>query len=70
MLQAIQAGDGARTSRALLRSIAENVNALVHSGVDLPLRWSLGHEGIIGNKEADEAAKDASSQGGKRTALA
>jgi len=69
-LRAVQAGNAAKTGRALLRSIAEDINTLVHSGVDLQFRWVPGHEGIVGNEEADEAAKEASSQEGKPTAPA
>jgi ribonuclease HI len=69
-LRAISAGNAARSSRALLRSIAEYANTLIHAGVDLQFRWLPGHEGIIGNEEADEAAKEASSQVGKPTAPA
>lgn len=36
--------------------------------MDLRFRWSLGYSGIIGNKEADEAARIESSRKGKLTA--
>jgi hypothetical protein len=36
--------------------------------MDLRFRWLLGHSGIIGNKEADEAARMESNREGKPTA--
>ena len=36
--------------------------------MDLRFRWSLGYTGIIGNKEADEAARTESNREGKLTA--
>jgi hypothetical protein len=38
--------------------------------MDLRFRWSPGHSGITGNKEADEAARTESNREGKLTALA
>lgn len=38
--------------------------------VDVWFRWVPAHEGVVGNKEADEAAKGASCQPGKPTAPA
>jgi ribonuclease HI len=69
-LRATQAGNDARTGRALLSKIAENIETLCRAGVDLRFRWSPGHEGIVGNEEADDAAREASSHTGKPTAPA
>lgn len=69
-LLAIQAGNGARTGRALLSKIAESIEALCKAGIDLRFRWSPGHEGVVGNEEADDAAREASSHTGKPTAPA
>jgi hypothetical protein len=38
--------------------------------MDLRFRWSPGHSGIIGNKEADEPARTESNREGKLTAPA
>ena len=38
--------------------------------IDLRFRWSPGHEGIVGNEEADDAARKASGHTGKPTAPA
>jgi ribonuclease HI len=67
-LRAIQAGDDARTGRALLSKIAESIEALCKVEGDLRFRWSLGHEGVVGNEEADNAAREASRHTGKPTA--
>lgn len=69
-LRAIQAGNDARTGRALLSKIAESIGILCRAGIDLRFRWSPGHEGIVGNEEADDAAREASSHTGKPTAPA
>jgi hypothetical protein len=69
-LRAIQAGNEARTGRALLSKIAESKEALSKAGIDLRFRWCPGHEGIVGNEEADDAAREASSHTDKPTAPA
>ena len=69
-LRAIQAGNDARTGRALLEKIAESIEALSRKGIDVRFKWSPGHEGIVGNEEANDAAREASSQEGKPTAQA
>lgn len=69
-LRAIQAGNDVRTGRALLLRIAESVEALCKAGIDLRFRWSPGHEGIVGNEEADDTAREASSHTGRPTAPA
>jgi ribonuclease HI len=69
-LRAIQAGNSARTGRALLAKIARSTPSLCRAGIDLRFRWSPGHSGIIGNKEADEAARTESKREGKPTAPA
>jgi ribonuclease HI len=60
-LRAIQAGNDARTGRALLGKIAESIDALSKAGMDARLRWSPGHEGVVVNEEANDAAREASS---------
>jgi ribonuclease HI len=67
-LRAIQAGNSARIGRALLAKIAQSTTSLCRAGMDLRFRWSPGHSGIIGNKEADEAARTESDREGKPTA--
>jgi ribonuclease HI len=69
-LRAIQAGNDARTGRALLSKIVESIETLCRAGIDLTFRWSPGHEGVVGNKEADDAAREALSHTGKLTAPA
>jgi hypothetical protein len=69
-LQAIQAGNDARTGRALLEKIAVSIEALSRKGIDVRFKWSPGYEGVVGNEEANDAAREASSQEGKPTALA
>jgi hypothetical protein len=69
-LRAIQEGNDARTGRALLQTIAESIDVLSKVGIDVRFRWSPGHEGVVGNEEANDAARKASSQEGKPTAQA
>lgn len=69
-LRAIKAGNSAKTVRGLLAKIAQSTTSLCRAGMDLRFRWSPGHSGIIGNKEADDAARKASSREGKPTAPA
>jgi ribonuclease HI len=67
-LEAIRAGNGARTGRALLRRIAESFYALEEQGIDVEFRWVLGHARVCGNTEADRAAREATSRDGALTA--
>jgi hypothetical protein len=68
-LRAIRAGNDARTRRALLERIAEKVETLGKDGIEVRFRWSPGHERVVGNQEANDAAQEASSQEGGPTAL-
>ena len=69
-LRAIQTGNGVRTARALLEKIAEYINTLRKVGIDVQARWSPGHEGVVGTEEANDAAREASSQDEKPRAPA
>jgi ribonuclease HI len=69
-LQAVQAGKDARTGRAVLEKIADSTEALSRKGIDVRFKWSPGHEGMVGNEEANNAAREASSQEGRPTVLA
>jgi ribonuclease HI len=54
----------------LLHRISEAIAKLVRKNTSVKFRWVLAHEGIVGNEEADEAARVALSQKGRPTALA
>jgi ribonuclease HI len=54
----------------LLHRVQQATASLIRNNIDVRFRWVPAHEGIVGNKEADEAARAASSQKGKPTALA
>jgi hypothetical protein len=54
----------------LLYRISEAIAKLVRKNTSVRFRWVLAHEGIVGNEEADEAARAASSQKGRLTAPA
>ena len=54
----------------LLETIAESIDVLSKVGIDVRFRWSPGHEGVVGNEEANDAAREASSQEGRPTAQA
>jgi ribonuclease HI len=69
-LQAIQEGNDARNVRALLEKIVESIVTLSRKGIDVRFKWSPGHEGVVGNEEANDAARETSSQEGRPTALA
>jgi ribonuclease HI len=45
----------------LLHRISEAIAKLVRKNTSIRFRWVLAHEGIVGNEEADEAARAASS---------
>jgi hypothetical protein len=64
----MQAGNDANAGRALLKRIAEDIDNLIELGVDVRFRWSPGHEEVVGNEEANDAAREASSQEGRPTA--
>jgi ribonuclease HI len=49
--------------------IAESIDALSKTGIDVRFRWSPGYEGVIGNEEANDVARKASSQEGRLIAL-
>jgi hypothetical protein len=46
------------------------IEVLCRAEIDLRFRWSADHERVVGNEEADDAAREASSQAGKPTAPA
>jgi ribonuclease HI len=45
------------------------IDALSQTGIDVCFRWSPGHEGVVGNEEANAAAREVLSQEGRLTAL-
>jgi ribonuclease HI len=49
--------------------IIESIDTLSKTGIDVRFRWSPGHEGVVGNEEANDAAREASSQEGRLIAL-
>jgi ribonuclease HI len=49
--------------------IAESIDTLSKTGIDVRFRWSLGHEGVVGNEEANDVAREALSQEGRLIAL-
>ena len=67
-LEAIRAGNSARTGRAILRKIVESFYTLEERGIDVGFRWVPGHAGVCGNTEADKAAREATSRDGALTA--
>jgi ribonuclease HI len=67
-LRAMQAGNDANAGRALLKRISEDIDNLIQSGVDVRFRWSPGYEGVVGNEEANDAAREVSSQESRPTA--
>ena len=69
-LRAIQIGDVSGSKRMLLYRIQEAIARLAKKNTDVRLRWVPAHEGIVGNEEADEAARAASSRKGKPSAPA
>jgi ribonuclease HI len=54
----------------LLYRISEATAGLVRKNTSVRFRWVPAHEEIIGNEEADKAARAASSQRGRPTAPA
>jgi ribonuclease HI len=50
--------------------IAESIDTLSKTGIDVRFRWSLGYEGVVGNEEANDVAREALSQEGRLIALA
>ncbi|KAM0721336.1 hypothetical protein Q7P37_003040 [Cladosporium fusiforme] len=69
-LRAIQSGNTTGSKRRIVQWIMEGIAELDRIRTDVWFKWVPAHEGIVGNEEADEAAKDASSQPGKPTAPA
>jgi ribonuclease HI len=69
-LRAIQIGDVSGSKRMLLYRILQAIASLTKKNTDVRLRWVPAHEGIVGNEEADEAARAASSRKGKPSAPA
>jgi ribonuclease HI len=69
-LRAIQIGDVSGSKRTLLYRILQAIASLTKKNTDVRLRWVPAHEGIVGNEEADEAARAASSRKGKPSAPA
>lgn len=55
-LEAIKAGNSARTGRALLHRIANSFYALQEKEIEVEFRWVPGHAGVCGNVQADKAA--------------
>jgi ribonuclease HI len=49
--------------------IIESIDTLSKTGIDVRFRWSLGHEGVVGNEEVNNVAYEASSQEGRLIAL-
>jgi ribonuclease HI len=69
-LRAIQAGNGINSGRALLLRITESIDTLGKTGIDVRFRWSPGYKGVVGNEEANDAAREALSREGRLIALA
>jgi ribonuclease HI len=69
-LRAIQVGNSANSGRALLLRIAESIDTLGKTGIDVRFRWSPGYEGVVGNEEANDVAREALSREGRLIALA
>jgi ribonuclease HI len=69
-LRAIQGGNASGSKRTPSCRILEATASLARKKTDVRFRWVPAHEGIVGNEEADEAARAASSQKGKPTAPA
>jgi len=70
VLRIIQSGSTTGSKRRIVQRIMEGIVELDRIRTDVWFKWVPAHEGIVGNEEADEAAKDASSQPGKPTAPA
>jgi hypothetical protein len=51
-----------------IRLVILLIEALCRAEIDLRFRWSADHEGVVGNEEADDAAREASIQAGKPAA--
>lgn len=69
-LRAIQSGSTKGSKRKVLQWIMEGIAELDRIQTDVWFKWVPAHEGVVGNEEADEAAKEASSQPGGPTAPA
>ena len=69
-LEAIQAGNNAKTGRALLRKISKSFYTLKEKGTEVEFRWVPRHTGVCRNVEADKAAREATGREGVPTAPA
>jgi ribonuclease HI len=69
-LRVVQSGEVSGSKRMLLHRISEAIAKLVRKNTSVRFRWVPAHEGIVGNEEADKAARAASSQKGRPTAPA
>jgi hypothetical protein len=49
--------------------IIESINTLSKTGIDVRFRWSPGYEGVVGNEEVNNVAREVSSQEGRLIAL-
>jgi ribonuclease HI len=67
-LEAIKAGNSARTGRAILRRIANSFYALQKREIEVEFRWVPEHVGVCGNIQADKAAREVANQGGRLSA--
>jgi hypothetical protein len=45
----------------ILEKIVESIEALSKKEIDIRFKWSLGYEGIVGNEEANNIAREMSS---------
>ena len=70
VLRAIQIGDVSGSKRMLLYRILKAIASSTKKNTNVRLKWVPAHEGIVGNGEADEAARAASSRKGKPLAPA
>ena len=64
-LRTLHSGEVMGPKQMMLWRILEAISELNKMRHGVSFRWVPGHEGIVSNVEADEAARTASSQGGK-----
>ena len=67
-LAAIQAGNKAKSCRAILRDISLLLRQRADSNCPTRLAWCPGHKGITGNEKANTVARQATAVQGKPTA--